>query len=142
MNHLKKYLALFAVTFLLLGLVACGSDDSSTPDYTASGTYTFDGDQLANIYTSTDYPVTSCGPSTVGTQVYTVDPIVSTFLTWVNNADSSDSMTFIGSSGGSIVDTWTYLNGETDLFTLTYNADETFTIKSNRVDLDAFCTIK
>jgi len=88
MKSLRFFVVALLGLMLITGLVACGSSDSGSDTYTASGTYTYDpGTQELNLtIENTSYPA-GCGPDTVGVETFTVTELTETSLVWDDGSE-------------------------------------------------------
>ena len=104
-----------------------GTYQASTGTYTASGTYTWNSTKgkLTVNWTTTDFV---CEGPELGTETKTGVTITATTMTWPEDGNDNNDMTWSRSSGtsGDIVGTWTASDSTTgNSWTVTFNADGT-----------------
>jgi len=134
MKSLRFFVVAVLGLMLTTGLVACGSSDSGSDTYTASGTYDYvslgpgTGTLTIDI-TSTTYPDTNCnGRVSMGPESFNVTDLTAATMTW--NAQT-DNMQWTGANNGDITGTWELAFGGITYYTMVISAtDNTVTVTS------------
>jgi hypothetical protein len=105
--------------------VSAGAENTNSPIYTSSGTYTYTNGILTANTTSTN---TIC--NTTGTENFTVTSITATTMILVDSDGNTLTWTRPSGNAGDIVGTWT-MSSFIYLWVASINSDGTFTVFEN-----------